>query len=132
MEKLDQPGDLITRLRQVDLAGLKKLRVRNLTTGAEGSALRIFPNGSFDAFVRLEPGENHLVVEAHLQDGAQAAVERRVVYQPTDSAFEQERLQKQLLELEARTAEIRLWAEMEQQRRAQRKVVEVEAVRRAP
>ena len=68
-EVLDRPGDAIARLRRTDLAGLAELRIVNETTGAAARALRTFPDGSFDAFVELAPGRNHIVLRAHDDDG---------------------------------------------------------------
>jgi hypothetical protein len=128
LERLEAPGDLIARLRRVVLTDLARLEIRNLTTGSSATALRIFPNGSFDAFVTLVPGENHIVAAARLTDGSEVSASRRVIYEPGDSPPQREQLRSLMLELEGRTAEIELWAEMERSRRMQRKVLEIQAV----
>lgn len=125
LERLDAPGDLIARLRQVVLTDLAHLGVRNLTTGRSAIALRVFPTGSFDAFVPLVPGENRIVVRGRLSSGSEASVSRRVVYRPEDSPQQRAELRKLMRELEARTAQIELWAEIERSRRVQRKVIEL-------
>ena len=84
-ERIARPADAITRLRQVDLADLKELRVLNNTNGSPARALRIFPDGSFDAFVELDPGRNLLVFTAIARNGSMASVAREVT-RPRDGA----------------------------------------------
>ncbi len=124
--RLEAPGDLIARLRRVVLTDLEHLEVRNDSSGLAAMALRIHPNGSFDAFVPLTPGENRLVVRALLSDGSQASVTRSVRYEPQDTPEQQAQLKVLMQELERRTLQLELWAEMERSRRLQRKVIELE------
>jgi len=113
MERLEQPGDAIARLRQVDLADLAELELKNLTTGTPGRAVRTFPDGSFDGFVVLAEGVNRLRVEAIASDGRRASAERQVRYVSGDSG---DGLQELLRELRRRTRETMLWAELEEGR----------------
>jgi hypothetical protein len=127
-ERIDRPGDAVARLRTVDLADLSSLAVENATSGQAGRALRVFPDGAFDAFVPLEPGPNRLRVTAVAADGARAAVERTVVYRPGaagDAALDAQ--QRALLdELRRRTREVELWAEIERGRSFQVKELELD------
>lgn len=123
-ERIERPGDAIGRLRTVDLADLAEVRVENLTNGQSGRALRTFPDGSFDAFLLLDAGENRLRVTAVLRDGSASSLERRVHYRAVDPAtagsgtLEAER-EALLAELRRRTREVELWAEIERGRTVQ-------------
>lgn len=113
-ERLERPGDAIARLRRTDLAGLEELRITNTTTGAPARALRTFPDGSFDAFVELTPGANRIRTQVRTTNGA-AAVDERIVVRAGDGD------RRALLEeLQRRTRETEVWAEIERQRRAPR------------
>jgi hypothetical protein len=123
-ERIARPADAIARLRQVDLADLEELGVVNRTTGRPVRALRVFPDGSFDGFVELAPGKNHLVFMATARDGTQVSVGREVTRlhdaggegQGTD----RERTRALLEELRRRTQATALWAEVERGRSIQR------------
>ncbi len=75
------PGDIVRHLPRLDVALLANVKLVNRTTGAEGRAVRVFGDGSFDGYVRLQTGKNALVVEASAPDGEQFRVERTVYYQ---------------------------------------------------
>ncbi len=74
------PGDIVRHLPRLDVALLANVKLWNRTTGAEGRAVRVFGDGSFDGYVRLQSGQNALVVEASAPDGEQFRVERTVYY----------------------------------------------------
>jgi hypothetical protein len=116
-ERLERPGDAIARLRRTDLAGLEELRITNTTTGAPARALRTFPDGSFDAFVELAPGANHIRFDVRTTNGRTAADER-IVTRTTDAAGDSAEQGKLLDELRRRTRETEIWAQMERERRA--------------
>jgi len=118
LEVLDRPGDAIARLRRTDLAGLAELRIVNETTGATARALRTFPDGSFDAFVELAPGRNHIVLRAATTTGSRAVAERWIVRAAGATASPAEAAAL-VQELRKRTRETQLWAEMERERRTQ-------------
>jgi hypothetical protein len=131
-ERIEQPGDAIGRLRRVDLADLAEVRVENLTNRQAGRALRTFPDGSFDAFLPLDPGENRLRVTAVSRDGSTSALERSVRYRPADPAAagsDALRAQQEALlgELRRRTREVELWAEIERGRTVQLRELELGA-----
>jgi hypothetical protein len=125
-EKIARPADAITRLRRVDLADLNELRVVNRSSGRPARALRVFPDGSFDGFVELAPGENHVVFMATARDGAEVSVAREVTCLSDPSGNgdgegpDRERIRALLQELRRRTRETALWAEVEKGRSAQR------------
>jgi hypothetical protein len=130
-ERLARAGDAIARLRRTDLVGLSELRVTNATTGQPARALRTFPDGSFDGFVELAPGRNHVQLEAATSDGSRAAAERWIDYDaspPHD--LEEARAQRGeaealLDELRRRTLETQVWADMERERRARKLQMEI-------
>jgi hypothetical protein len=118
-ERIERPGDAPARLRRVDLADLEELRIENLRTNEEARAQRVFPDGSFDAFVALEPGANRLRFSARASDGTLQRVERSVVLEEASvEAGSREDPQALLEELRRRTREMELWAEVERGRRA--------------
>jgi hypothetical protein len=129
-ERIDRPGDAVARLRTVDLADLSSLTVENATSGQAGRALRVFPDGAFDAFLPLEPGPNRVRVRAVAADGASGTVERTVVYRPgapadPDRAALETQQRALLDELRRRTREVELWAEIERGRAFQTKEIEL-------
>ena len=137
-EKITRPADAIARLRRIDLAGLVELRVVNRSNGSPARALRVFPDGSFDGFVELVSGENHLVFIATARDGTELMVAREVTCS-LDAGEEggleesdRERLRELLEELRRRTLEIALWAEIESGRNLHRLEVEIEPERPRP
>ena len=98
------------------------LRVVNETTGAAARALRSFPDGSFDAFVPLAPGSNRIAVRVTTTDGGRAE-DRRSVTRTGAAGVAGERAL--LLELQRRTRETEVWAEMERERRGPRREIEI-------
>lgn len=86
----------------------RELTIENRTTGRQARAVRIFPDGRFDAFAPVAEGENTLEVRAVLADGREARI-RRVVHfdtpQPesTEARLEAARI---MVELRRRTGEI--------------------------
>jgi hypothetical protein len=132
-ERIEGPGDAIARLRQVDLADLRELRIENLTSGQPARALRTFPDGSFDGFVPLEVGVNRVRVTAVAQDGSAEQLERAIRYRPAspdapDAAELRARQEALLGELRRRTREVELWAEIERGRTVQLRELELDPV----
>ena len=132
-EHLARPADAIARLRRVDLANLASVEIVNETSGEPGRAVRTFPDGSFDGFVRLVPGANRLRVTAVAGDGSRATVRREVRFAPPADGTVPPALaarQRELLEeLRRRTAEVELWAEVERGRSIQLRELDLEAER---
>ncbi len=77
-----QPADVVSFLREVSLTGLEGVTVRNLTTKRPGRGVRTFPDGSFDAFVELAPGENQIEVSARVEGREPLVVVRSVTHSP--------------------------------------------------
>jgi len=64
----------------VRLTGLESLELRNLRSGEAGRAVRIFPDGSFDAYVALLPGANPVELVATVEGGRQVELRRTLSY----------------------------------------------------
>lgn len=113
--RLSVPGEVIRELPRVDLARVASVEVVNATSGAAGRATRIFPDGSFDAFLELVPGENRIVVTARGERGAEESVERRVFFDQREPVDEEEarrfeeRLERLRADLRLRTTESELY-----------------------
>ena len=89
-ERLEQPGQIVEELPRINLSQVAAVEIENLTTGEAGRAVRVFPDGSFDAFVPLAPGENLLRVTARGERGGEAVRERRVRFAAREPATPEE------------------------------------------
>ena len=107
---IESPADVVDHLPRISLAGLQGVSLRNATTGAEAEAVRTFPDGSFDAYVRLVPGENRIEVVARMENGRQARAARTVIFvRPEEPSAEERAAAELLLEaLRVRTIETEL------------------------
>jgi hypothetical protein len=59
----------------------RELEIENVTNHERATGQRVFPDGRFDAMVRLEPGANTLEIRAVLADGQRTTVRRVVHYE---------------------------------------------------
>jgi len=129
---LAQPAAVIHELPKIDLAEVGAIDLANATTGAAGRAVRSRPDGSFDGFVLLAPGENQIRVTARDDAGASRSDERTVFYdeRAARSPEEADAFDRRLLDLrrtlEQRRLEAELVAEIEAARR-QRRELEIRA-----
>lgn len=121
LEAVTRPALIVNRLRELDLVGLTALEVDNRTTGEAARALRVFPDGSFDAFVELRPGANELSFRARDRYGAEHEVIRSVTYEPGEElpavASGPPQPDPLVEKLRARTAEIEELERIEARRR---------------
>lgn len=106
---LEAPGEIVHELPRIDLSRVAGVEIENRTLEAPARGTRIFPDGSFDGYVKLTPGENVIRVTARGAAGGAHSVERRIYFErrePSTSeeeqvfAAEEERL-KQALALRA-------------------------------
>jgi hypothetical protein len=88
--RLTAPGEVVRELPRIDLADVAGVRIENLTSGEPGQAVRVFPDGSFDGYVKLVAGENLLRVTAQGGEGGTASVDRTVHFAPREPADEEE------------------------------------------
>jgi hypothetical protein len=75
------PRDLKTAIRAVRHASFESLEIRNLTTGAGPSRIRLGGAGHWEALVPLAPGRNRLWIRV-VMDGLEASAERVVHHAP--------------------------------------------------
>jgi hypothetical protein len=128
-QRVEQPEQLVTALRELNLVDVARVAIHNTTTGLPARAVRLFPDGSFDAVLGLAEGENVLRVEAFASDGSGVYLERRVQRLPgAAEAGEAARGRELLAKLRQRTAEMEAWAEVERRRQEQRRSLTIEAV----
>ena len=111
--RVDEPAKIVHELSRIRLTEIADVEVENLTTGAAGRATRIFPDGSFDSLVRLQPGVNQIRIRALGDSGGRASVERTVTYVPSDTP-DPEATEAFRDKLRARTLETRLGGEAQQ------------------
>jgi hypothetical protein len=64
---------------------LADVEIANETLGMQGRAVRLFPDGTFDGFVRLAPGANRLSIQATASDGTCFAARHTVYFDPGDT-----------------------------------------------
>ena len=88
--RLVKPGAVIQQLPRIDLARIAGVEIENTTIGEPGRATRVFPDGSYDSYVKLAPGENVVRVRARGKNGGERVVEQRVRYDPREAANEEE------------------------------------------
>jgi hypothetical protein len=124
---VEQPAEVLDYLPHLSLSRLERVEVENLTSGGTARAVRLFPDGSFDAWAPLIPGKNRLRIRIVAQSGAQLDVEREVTFEQV----EDERRRSLLIQaLRERTLETQLAAEARQKReRALRRTLEISGER---
>ena len=64
--------------------GLEAVMIENLSTHASASSVRVFPDGSFDAYLPLERGANRIEVIATVTGGGKVRETRTVFYEKPD------------------------------------------------
>ncbi len=121
---VENAAEVVSELSDLPLTGLANVTMRNLRTGEPGRAVRVFPDGSFDGYLRLEPGENEFEVIAEMQDGDQITLRRGIFFQLSDrpTAENLAAAKRMHEELELRTVEIELLAERRARRRRELKI----------
>ncbi len=129
LDLLERPGDVLFHLPVIELSDVRTLAVENATTGQPARAVRLFPDGSFDAIAPIAAGRNRLRVTATTASGASASAERDVVFAAATPEqgvvdLEVERLRKLLHD---RTVEMQIVEEIRRKRREdqQRRQLEI-------
>ncbi len=115
---VEDPGGIIDFVPHMSLTKLSGVRIDNLSTSQSARAIRLFPDGTFDGYVPLSPGENLLRITVSGDAGGTRTIDRRVTFEKTrsDSAEGQERLAELLRELRIRTLETVLAEEARRKR----------------
>jgi hypothetical protein len=76
------PGHLIRFIEEVSFANIAEVKVLNTTSRAKAFQTRVHADGSWDALVPLEPGENRLEVRVRASDGSEATERVTVHHSP--------------------------------------------------
>jgi len=127
-QRVEQPEELVSELRELNLGDVSRVAIRNVTNDTPARAVRLFPDGSFDGLVTLVEGENLLRIEAFGGDASGLRVERKVVRTAGAAAGDEAAQGRALLDaLRQRTAEMEAWAEVEHRRQEQRRSLTIEA-----
>ena len=106
--RLAQPGQIVYELGFVNLTEVAEILIHNVTHERPARAIRVFPDGSFDGLVPLEPGENRIRVEARGIAGGHAVEERVIVYRPEDAGDATGQVEAFKEKLRSRTIETEL------------------------
>lgn len=115
---VEDPGGIIDFVPYMSLSALEGVAIDNLSTSRAARAVRLFPDGTFDGYVPLEPGENLLRITIRGEAGGTRTIDRRVVFEktPSDTAEGRRRLEQLLKELRIRTVETQLAEEARHKR----------------
>ena len=128
-ERVDDPTELPVRLANTSLSAIQSVEVRNATTGAAGLAVRLLPDGRFDAIVKLAPGENVIEVRAHGASGASDVARRTLRYEAPAAGAASPEAAELLETLRRRTTELELLAELRERRRQEHRELRIEPAR---
>ena len=124
---VEQPAEVLDYLPLVSLSHLDRVEIENLTSGRVARAVRLFPDGSFDAWAPLVPGRNRLQVRVVAQSGAKLELEREVTFEQVQ---DEQRRQLLIQALRDRTLETELAAQARQKReKALRRTLEISGER---
>ena len=121
----------VADLRQIDdqlstvrLDRVAAVEIENETTGTPAQAVRLFADGSFDGFVRLQDGPNTVRFRALTRDGSATEVIREIDYAPSvpenaaDAKSQAREIEAFLARLQNRRVESELLLEVERAREA--------------
>lgn len=127
---VQNPGEIVTLIEGVTFADVEDVVLANVTTGELSTDVRLHPDGTFEGYVPVREGENHVRVSALASDGSRGQVEfdfsfEKARFGDREPMEELERIRQQNKELELRRLEL----EIEAFREEQRKELEIE---RAP
>jgi hypothetical protein len=117
---LADPAEAMRRLPTLQSVALRELAIENLSADAPVRALRLFEDGSFDAYVPLAPGPNRIRIRARTRAGELLELEREIVYRPRSQPTRADLALRD--SLRARTLETELATE--KKRRARSLVIE--------
>ena len=115
---IEDPGGIVDFVPHMSLTKLAGVRIDNLSTSQSARAIRLFPDGTFDGYISLNPGENLLRITVSGEAGGTRTIDRRVTFEKIsrDSVEAQERMAELLKELRVRTLETVLAQEARRKR----------------
>ena len=127
-QHMNDPTELPVWLANTALSPIESVEVKNATTGAAGLAVRVLPDGRFDAFVPLAPGDNLIEVRARAASGESEVARRTLRYEPPKAGAPSASPETTALlqTLRERTAELELLAELRQRRQQQHRELRIE------
>jgi hypothetical protein len=127
-QHMNDPTELPVWLANTPLSPIEAVEVRNATTGATGLAVRLLPDGRFDAIVKLAPGDNRIEVRARAAAGESEWAERTLRYEPPPPGAPKASPEAAALlqVLRERTAELEQLAELRRRRQEQRRELSIE------
>jgi uncharacterized protein YegL len=128
---VDQPVDVIDFVPHVSLTSLTQVTIDNLSMSQKARAVRLFPDGTFDGYAPLRPGENLLRITLHAEGGAFRHLDRVVHFEkvPATTRAQKAAARQLLKELRIRTLETELATRVRRKKaaeRARRLEIEVE------
>ncbi len=115
---IEDPSGIVDFVPHMSLTKLAGVRIDNLSTSQSARAIRLFPDGTFDGYISLNPGENLLRITVSGEAGGTRTIDRRVTFEKigSDSVEAQERMAELLKELRVRTLETVLAQEARRKR----------------
>ena len=127
-QHMNDPTELPVWLANTPLSPIESVEVRNATTGAAGLAVRLLPDGRFDAIVKLAPGDNRIEVRARAATGESEWAQRTLRYEPPAAGEPKASPEAAALlqVLRERTAELEQLAELRRRRQEQRRELSIE------
>lgn len=75
-----QPADVIDYVPNISLSEIAAVEIENVGTGERARAVRLFPDGTFDGYAPLRPGENLVRVTAIGEAGGRTSDEIHVTF----------------------------------------------------
>ena len=120
---VDHPVDVIDYVPHLSLTRLTHVTIDNLSTSRAARAVRLFPDGTFDGYAPLRPGENLLRITLHAEGGGFRHIDRRVHFEevPAGTPEQKAAARRLLKELRIRTLETELAARVRARRAEERK-----------
>ena len=115
---VERPGEIVDYVPHMSLTRISEIGIDNLTSGEAARAVRLFPDGTFDSYAPLVPGENRLRITVRGDGGGVLTLERTVLFEKTTDTA---RLRELLDLLRARTLETQLAEEARRKRAIARK-----------
>jgi len=116
------PAEVIELMPYTSLTGVERVEIDNLSTSASARSVRVFPDGTFDAYAPLHAGLNVLRVTAYTETGDTRVLDRRVFFErlPADTPQRRAEARRLLRDLQVRTIEMELAARARQKRKQAR------------
>jgi hypothetical protein len=102
---VDAPERLSFALPSRNSGSVESVEIHNRTLDLPARAPRLYPGGTFDAYVPLADGANALEIRARLPGGVALELHRTVYFEKSSAPSEQARLQLLLEDLRKRTLE---------------------------